>query len=112
MNLTETWELFRARHPHGSPLTVKQFVDIKSFDMIEYEMTVCEKSDKEISDLVSTIEKMISYISPDINLDINHKRKLLGKKQVRCTWCSRYNLVERKTTIKCIECDKIFCHDN
>ena len=27
-------------------------------------------------------------------------------KQVRCTWCSRVNLIERNTTLKCLECNK------
>ena len=32
-------------------------------------------------------------------------------KQLRCMWCSRVNLLERKTTIMCQECGKGFCRD-
>ena len=32
------------------------------------------------------------------------------QKQVRCIWCSRVNLIERKTTMKYIECNRGFCN--
>ena len=34
-----------------------------------------------------------------------------GGKHFRCMWYSRVNLVERKITIKCLECGKTFCRD-
>ena len=32
-----------------------------------------------------------------------------NKRQVRCVWCSRVNLMQRKVTMICKQCDKGFC---
>ena len=39
-----------------------------------------------------------------------HTREYLkNKRQVRCIWCNRVDLVEKKTTMKCVECGYGFC---
>ena len=56
----------------------------------------------------STSVSSLSIVKPCIS----HTKVLLEKgKQLRCLWCSRVNLVERKTTLKCLECGKGFCRD-
>ena len=35
----------------------------------------------------------------------------LQKTQLRCLWCSRVNLLHRKTFLKCKECKKGFCYN-
>jgi len=40
-----------------------------------------------------------------------HLTKQIMKSQIRCVWCSRVNLIHRKTTLKCKECGSGFCCD-
>ena len=55
----------------------------------------------------TTVSPITSYTG-----DKQHTKIVLkGGKQLRCMWCSRVNLIERKTTLICQECCKGFCRD-
>ena len=54
-------------------------------------------------------QSSISSLSYEIQ-GSNHTRFYLARqKQIRCILCSRVNLIERKTTMKCKECYRFFC---
>ena len=54
----------------------------------------------------SSISLLTSIASP------THTQFILAdRKQAKCIWCSLVHLVERKTTLQCLECDKYFCRD-
>ena len=55
------------------------------------------------------IESEISQLSTQVSATkelMQTMEFLKGGKQVRCICCSRVNLIERKTTLKCLECNK------
>ena len=105
----------RAKHKRGSPFpSITQFADMTAYDMNQYAKTfqVLQQDVPVMNDSFS-LESNPSSLSHEENRHkSSHTRVLLGKKQVRCVWCSRVNLVDRKTTMKCLECDKGFCRDN
>ena len=53
-------------------------------------------------------QSSISSLSYEIQGNDNTRVYLERKKQIRCIWCSRVNLIEKKTTMKCKECDRDF----
>ena len=114
MNTTNAWNIMRAKHKQGSPFaTITQFTDMTAYDMIQYAKTLRVQDEiPSINDALSieSNPSSLSYIST--KHQASHTIILLGKKQVQCIWCSRVNLVESKTTMKCLECDKDFCRDN
>jgi hypothetical protein len=115
MNLTDTWKIMRGKHKRGSPFpTITQFADMTAYDMNQYAKTfrVLQDEVPAINDSFSLDSNPSSLSQEEIKYVSSHTRVLLGKKQVRCVWCSRVNLVDRKTTMKCLECDKGFCRDN
>ena len=86
--------------------------------MTAYDMNQCTKT-LRVQDEVPAINDSFSIESNPSSIShastkhlSSHTRILLGKKQVRCIWCSRVNLVEQKTTKKCLEYDKVFFRDN
>ena len=94
---------------------IVQFADELAYDIIEdanqeeeddYDSVFGEGS----SDNASTI----STLSPmnSIQGRMHTKVKLPGGRQLRCIWCSRVNLIERKCTLQCLECNKGFCRDD
>ena len=55
---------------------------------------------------------LFSYLLTKLRRSYNCVRNYTKRgKQLRCMWCSRIKLVERKTTLKCLECGKCFCRD-
>ena len=115
MNLIDTWKIMRGKHKRGSPFpTITQFADMTAYDMNQYAKTfrVLQDEVPAINDSFSLDSNPSSLSQEEIKYVSSHTRVLLGKKQVRCVWCSRVNLVDRKTTMKCLECDKGFCRDN
>ena len=43
---------------------------------------------------------------------IHTQEFLTGGKQLQCIWYSRVNFLERKTTLRCLECKKGFCRNH
>ena len=69
---------------------------------------IIKYSDSNFSFFTTVLPITESYI--DYNKQ--HTKILLkGGKQLWCMWCSRVNLLERKTTLMCQECGKGFCRD-
>ena len=53
---------------------------------------------------------LISSLSQAFNPGGIHIKKYMTKQtQVICIWCSRVNLIKRKTRMKYIECNRGFC---
>lgn len=54
-----------------------------------------------------------SISSPSIvpAIKTEHTMVFLKNKQIRCVWCSRVYFENRRTTIKCLECNVGFCRD-
>ena len=100
-----------------SPLSVGEFADILAKELLEQakelenKNKVCTKVVKTI--VTSNTQNSSSVSSLSIAKTCNSHTKVVLKngKQLRCLWCSRVNLVERKTTLKCLECGKGFCRD-
>ena len=94
--------------------TIKEYADILANDMIkaakDYKNAV-DTRDVQISIAPHSYDSVSSLSQPDKNICSHTKVILKGGQQVRCVWCSRVNLKEKKTTMKCLECDRGFCRD-
>ena len=114
MTVTDTWKYLKKQNEGNSSIT--EFSDIMAKEMLEYAKT-CEaapvQSDTDtVSAETKTTSDEISSISQDKVFSSHTKIFLDGKHQLQCIWCSRVNLLERKTTLKCEECGKGFCRDS
>jgi hypothetical protein len=70
-----------------------------------------DTKDVQISIAPHNYDSVSSLSQPDKNICSHTKVILKRGQQVRCIWCSRVNLKESKTTMKCLECDRGFCRD-
>ena len=93
--------------------SIANFSDILAKEMLEYAKSF---EDHEEHTVVTVSETRtcddISSLSQDKVIGTHTKIFLDAKHQLRCIWCSRVNLIERKTTLKCGECGKGFCRDS
>ena len=64
-----------------------------------------------LDDISSHQTNISSLSSIRTNYTHDHTMEFIKKGQLRCCWCSRVHLVERKTTMRCIECKVGFCRD-
>ena len=113
MNITDAWKTFRTNHKTSlRDIGITQFADILAEEMMEY----AEEIDEDY-DIICNTSATSSEISSLHNVTVSiqgstHTRQFLAKgKQLRCIWCSRVHLIERKTTLKCIECGYGFCRN-
>ena len=122
MNVTDAWKIMRARNKKElSPPTIVEFADALAWEMIEYAKLLEERERQSATSNptppVSNVETVsLSTVSSlpsrlDNPSHVHTKSFLKGGKQVRCIWCSRVNLVERKTTLKCLERERGFCRE-
>ena len=121
--------------------TITKFADILARDMVEYAQQLEEQEDIDelgISEVVdSTASSTLNPVTQSTSNDsgdtaISSVTCTIGKKcfgvheesslvhtpellptgkQVRCIWCSRVGLIERKTTMRCKQCKRGFCRD-
>ena len=113
MVVTDVWKMFRICGEAYE--TIAEFIDVLASDMIRE----AEKLDAPQSDVpaVTLTRNPSTMSSVTINGEdkpkemIHTKLFLKNKKQVRCMWCSRVELIERKTTMKCFECNAGFCRN-
>ena len=98
-------------------LSIGEFANILAGELID-EAYALEKKDKvSLNALIQNevtcniISSSVSSISRVKACSTHTKKILKNGKQLRCLWCSRVNLTERKTTLKCLECGKGFCRD-
>ena len=68
-------------------------------------------SNKESGEIDPEISELSTQVSTTKEL-MYTMEFLKGEKQVRYTWCSRVNLIERKTTLKYLEGNKSFCRNH
>ena len=114
--------MFKNNHKiAGVSPNVVQHADIMAYEMLEFAITfqddpqeitpptaVEATSVSDVSSISASKEVKCSLASQE-----SHTRVYLPKnKQVRCIWCSRVHLVNRKVTMKCEECGFGFCRDN
>ena len=114
MTVTDTWKILKKRNSSHSSIT--EFADILAFEMLEHaqvlqnemqETAVSITNEESSATTISTITANISSQNQS-----HTKHFLTDKKQVRYIWCSRVNLIQRKMTMKCMECGKGFCRDS
>ena len=112
MNVTDTWKLKK----RGADLTVNSFADQLVANIIaqaKEEEQESHPSSPGIPPAVSTSFEEVTEVSSISPTDCHQgtHTKVVLKKQVRCIWCGRVNLIERKTTVMCEECNGGFCGD-
>ena len=115
--LTDTWKLFKDRHCKGfCKVSISEFADILAKELLDQAKEAASLPLTNISNKEGAeIESEISQLSTQVRTtkELMHTMEFLkGGKQVRCIWCSGVNLIERKTTLKCLECNKGFCRNH
>ena len=120
MNVVDCWKQRKfVKHKEDS---VCQFADLLAADMIELTCTKEVEKEGEFSEdtpevrspaAVVSISKQedVSGISSVNGVQQTHTKEII-KGQLRCVWCSRVNLMQSKTQMRCKECGKGFCRDN
>ena len=111
---TNAWNMTRVLH---SKKPIIKFADELAYEIIQKAKSI-ESMEHERSAQVcspistSVMSKSSSVSSILIESSLNHtKLKIEPGKQVRCIWCSRVHLVERKSSLKCLQCGKGFCRE-
>ena len=111
MNVIDTWKLDKIGRIASQ--TIKEYTDILSRALIDTAM----RKTMSIDSLAASIEinsniicmsrriekdgTLISSLSQDVHPgSIHTKEYMIKQEQVRCIWCSRVNLIKRKTTMK------------
>ena len=115
MTVTDSWKAFKFLDKKCS---ISHFADVLALDMLEQgnamkqqEMSSQNTVNSENSKTASVdVGALTSCSSVSMCKEIKtHTQVFLAKKrQVRCIWCSRVRLIERKTTMICKECGKGF----
>jgi len=111
--VTDTWKILKKKYLSHSSIT--EFVDILAHKMLEHARILQDDIQETIVAIRAEKTSVTSSkITADIfNINLTHTKYFLkDKKQVRCIWCSRVSLVQRKTTMKCMECGKDFYRDS
>ena len=111
MNVVDCWKLKKRKN---QDVTISQFADELAADLLMQAQEIEEEENtrQTIPQTVSTESSTeVSSISPNQGCPVVHMKEFLKGGQLRCIWCSRINLIERKTTLKCKECGKGFCRD-
>ena len=117
MNVTDAWKSLRILGLNDDD-TISHFADVLAQEMVDYAGSL-EKNNSSSASLITsdtgllsdkyTNESLTSLSSLSMSKEIKpHTKIYLKNKQVRCIWCSRVNLVEKKTTMMCQECEKVF----
>ena len=126
MTIVDCWKLFRTNKK--SNISILDFADELGKDMLEaaklFEFAVNGPSrtrsgrqfhggQEHDVQCVVTANASTDYSSLSMNAIApkTHTREFIKKGQLRCIWCSRVTLIEKKTTMRCIECGKGFCRD-
>ena len=112
MTVVDTWKMMKKKDANHSSIT--EFADVLAREMIDH-------VENELQDVppdnVVTVEpedtSMTTTSTLTVDTNMRHTKIFLtDKKQLRCIWCSRINLTERKTTMMCLQCGKGFCRDS
>ena len=112
--VTNVWKMNRDLH---SKIPIIQFADELSYEIIQKAKSLENIQEERSVQLclpisTSVMSKSSSVSSISMESSLNHtKLKMEPGKQVRCIWCSRAHLVERKSSLKCLQCGKGFCRE-
>ena len=112
--VTNVWKtLKKVSKKNNQFLSIPNFGDELAYEIIKEAREEEEDTESQMSIAIVPIPSTdsISTISAEAIGRIHTKIKLPAGKQLRCIWCSRVNLVERKCTVQCQECGKGFCRD-
>ena len=110
MTVTDIWKIYKIGCPATSKLPIAQFADLLAADMISYANSLPHDSQMPPSVTVSTSSSSTS-LSTMTTPWKQHTKVVTPERQSRCVWCSRVHLIERKTTLRCAECNKGFCRN-
>ena len=113
--LTDTWKLFWDRHYRGfRKVSIIEFADILAKELIDqakahqaFTVPVTNITNPRNTEKESQVLQLSTTVCKLKN-SIHTQDFLKGGKQLWCIWCSRVNLVERKTTSRCLESKKSF----
>ena len=105
------------RHCKGfRKVSISEFADILAKELLDQAKEAASLPLTHISNTEGVeIESEISQLSNQVSTtnELMHTMEFLkGGKQVRCIWCSYIDLIERKTTLKRLECNKVFCRNH
>ena len=107
ITVTDAWKCLRTKNKLFE--TITGFSNVLCSDIIDTANGMQSTTLPQVT-ITNSTESLSSVTNGPIMYA--HTRLFLkNKKQVRCIWCSRVNLVEKKTTMKCLECDVGFCRD-
>ena len=113
--LVDSWKIFKAKHKFGGFIsTITQFGDITAKEMLDAANAIDDtggisSTSNQVPEGSSTNVSTISSVSFEDRQRAHTHVFYPGSKQVRCIWCSRVNLVARKVTMKCKQCNFGFC---
>ena len=118
MTVVDTWKVTRLiKKTSRKPQTLLQFVNQLVWEMMEMADRLETKNEAALtlvtmgsSTDASTSASEVSSITP-LAVSGTHTKER-SSKQLRCIWCSRVNLMNRKTHIVCVECGRGFCRDS
>jgi len=115
MNIFDYWKRQKVKVKQNKfQYIIVQFADILDMEFIENakrfeEEHLQTRSGVPILVLVNCGVKMPT--SEELVMT-SHSKEYLKGSQVRCIWYSRFDLIERKATMKCLECNRVFCCDD
>ena len=131
MLVTDMWRIYREHIQDSLASSIVHFADALAYQIIE---SAKEKGKEHgareepvnatQSNAVNATQSNAICISIDPTKEVesslscpsghnqSHQKVYLKGKQLRCIWCSRVNYSDRKTTLKCLECNKGFCRDD
>ena len=110
MNLTDSWKAFKRHHKDGGCIpSATEFLDITAYDMIKEAARLKGSESNTPSEVNMANEESTTSSLSCVPCSEHTMVVLESKRQVRCVWCSRVNLIQRKVTMICKQCDKGFC---
>ena len=112
MIVTDIWKIFKIGSTYLSKMPITHFADLLAADMIAYADTLSDDCQVTPALSITVTESSCSLstlTTPKDMSNCSHTKILNPSKQSRCIWCSRVHLIERKTTLKCMECNSGFC---
>ena len=101
MTVIDTWKGIKTMKRFFT--SVSNFVDILAQEMLNQALQ-SQAETKDLTNEITVETNSQTSASPLTACTVNkeHTKVILkGEKQLRCMWCSRVNLVGRKTTLKC-----------
>ena len=94
--VTDTWKLFKDKHHKGfRKVSISEFADILAKELLDQAKQPTLPVGIETTDTESQVLQLTTQAST-IKGKIHTRDFLTKGKQVRCIWCSRVNLVEKK----------------